>query len=373
MDATRYKDLNITQRILLGPGPSMVEGRVLSAMTMPVTGHLDPDFIAVMDEVQDLLRYTFQTENEVTLTLSGTGTTGMEAGVSNFVEPGDAVLIAVKGYFGDRIAEMAVRYGGEVDRIERPWGEAFTPEEIDAALAKKQYKLLAIVHGETSTGVCQPEIGAIADAAHKHGALLLLDTVASLGGVPVEVDAWDVDICYSGSQKALSAPPGLAPITVSPRAWEVLQNRTTKVTNWYLDLSLLMQYWGEPRKYHHTAPVSSNYALREALRITAEEGLTNRFARHAEMADMLYEGLISLDLPPSIPRDLRLKTLTTPRLPEGMNEAAIRGMLRDLYNIEIAGGFGPLAGKVWRIGLMGYSARRENVRLLLAALDDLLE
>lgn len=373
MDATRFNDLKITQRILLGPGPSMVEGRVLSAMTLPVTGHLDPDFITVMDEVQDLLRYIFQTENEVTLSLSGTGTTGMEAGVSNFVEPGDAVLVAVKGYFGDRIADMAERYGGEVDRIECPWGEAFTAEEIDAALAKKKYKLLAIVHGETSTGVCQPDIRGIADAAHKHDALLLLDTVASLGGVPVEVDAWDVDICYSGSQKALSAPPGLAPITLSPRAWEVLQNRTSKVTNWYLDLKSLMQYWGEPRKYHHTAPVTSNYALREALRIAAEEGLSNRFARHAEMAEMLYEGLINLDLPPFIPRELRLKTLTTPRLPEGLNEAAIRGMLRDLYNIEIAGGFGPLAGKVWRIGLMGYSARRENVRLLLAALDDLLD
>ncbi|MEJ2757748.1 MAG: alanine--glyoxylate aminotransferase family protein [Anaerolineales bacterium] len=372
MDSSRFSDLQITQRVLLGPGPSMVEGRVLAAQSMPVTGHLDPDYLKVMADVQDLLRYTFQTENEVTISLSGTGTTGMEAGVSNFVEPGDNVLVAINGYFGMRIAEMAERNGGNVDQVEKPWGEAFSPDEIEAALAKKQYKLLAVVHGETSTGVCQPNIKAIAEAAHKHGALLLLDTVASLGGVPVEVDAWDVDICYSGSQKALSAPPGLAPITVSPRAWEVLQKRATKVTNWYLDLTLLMDYWGEPHKYHHTAPVSANYALREALRITAEEGLENRFMRHAEMAEMLYEGLTNLDLPPLVPPALRLKTLTTPRLPEGMNEAAIRGMLRDLYNIEIAGGFGPLAGKIWRIGLMGYSARRENVRLLLAALDDLL-
>jgi alanine-glyoxylate transaminase/serine-glyoxylate transaminase/serine-pyruvate transaminase len=341
-------------------------------MTMPVTGHLDPDFIAVMDDVQELLRYVFQTENKVTLSLSGTGTSGMEAGVSNFVETGDPVLIAIKGYFGDRIAQMAERYGAEVDRIEKPWGEAFTTTEIEAALAQKPYKLLAIVHGETSTGVRQPKIAEIAAAAHQHGALLLLDTVASLGGVPVEVDAWDVDICYSGSQKALSAPPGLAMITINPRAWDVLQNRKSQVANWYLDLKLLMQYWGDMRKYHHTAPVSANYALREALRIAAEEGLENRFARHEEMAEMLYEGLTALGLPPLIPKENRLATLTTPRLPEGLNEAAIRGKLRDHYNIEISGGFGPLAGKVWRIGLMGFSARRENVRLLLAALEDLL-
>jgi len=372
MDASRYKDLDIAPRILLGPGPSLVDARVLRAMATPLVSHLDPDHVKVMDALQELLRYVFQTENEITLPLSGTGTTGMEAGVANFVEPGDNVLVAIHGYFGERIAEMADRYGGNVDRLEKPWGEVFTPEEIDAALAKKQYKLFAIVHGETSTGAVQPEIKAMADAAHKHGALLLVDAVASLGGVPVEVDSWDIDICYSGSQKALSAPPGLAPITVGTRAWEVLQNRKTKVINWYLDLTLLMQYWGEPRKYHHTAPISMNFALREALRITAEEGLENRFARHAEMAQMLYEGLADLDLPLLMPRELRLATLTTPRLPEGLNEAAIRGMLRDLYNIEILGGFGPLAGKVWRIGLMGHSARRENVRLLLAALEDLL-
>ena len=372
MDASQYKDLNISPRILLGPGPSMVEGRVLSAMSMPVNVHLDPDFIAVMDDVQELLRYIFQTKNEVTLSLSGTGTSGMEAGVSNFVEPGDAVLIAIKGYFGDRIAQMAERYGAEVDRIEKPWGEAFSPKEIENALSKKAYKLLGIVHGETSTGVCQHNIAEIAAAAHRQGTLLLLDTVASLGGVPVEVDAWDVDICYSGSQKALSAPPGLAMITVSSRAWEALQSRKTPITNWYLDLKLLMKYWGEPRQYHHTAPVSTNYALREALRIAAEEGLENRFARHKEMADMLYQGLTALDLPPLIPAENRLTTLTTPRLPEGLDEGAIRTKLRDLYNIEISGGFGPLAGKVWRIGLMGFSARRENVRLLLAALEELL-
>lgn len=372
MDASKYKDLNTSPRILLGPGPSMVDARVLRAMATPLVSHLDPEHVQVMDEIQELLRYVFQTENEITLPLSGTGTTGMEAGVANFIEPGDNVLVAIHGYFGDRIAEMAERYGGKVDRLEKPWGEVFTPAEIDAALAKKKYKLFAIVHGETSTGAVQPEMKAIADAAHKHGALILVDAVASLGGVPVEVDAWDLDICYSGSQKALSAPPGLAPITVGPRAWESLQNRQSKVINWYLDLTLLTQYWGKPRKYHHTAPISMNFALREALRIIAEEGLENRFARHAEMANMLYEGLAELGLSLLMPPEYRLATLTTPRLPDGLNEAAIRGMLLDLYNIEVLGGFGPLAGKVWRIGLMGHSARRENVRLLLGALEDLL-
>jgi alanine-glyoxylate transaminase/serine-glyoxylate transaminase/serine-pyruvate transaminase len=372
MDPARYTDLKISPRILLGPGPSMVEGRVLTAMAMPTTGHLDPDFLLIMDEVQELLRYTFQTSNEVILALSGTGTTGMEAGIANFVEPGDAVLIAINGYFGERIAEMAGRYGAQVDRIERPWGEVFTPDEIEQALARKAYKLLAVVHGETSTGVRQPGIQAIAAAAHQHGALLLLDTVASLAGVPVRVDEWDVDICYSGSQKAISAPPGQAPITISPRAWEVFKNRKTKVINWYLDLGLLMEYWGAARKYHHTAPTNATYALREALRVVAEESLESRFERHQAMANLLYQGLEELGMPPLAAPENRLATLTTPSLPVGLDEAGIRTRLRSEYNIEIAGGFGPLAGKVWRIGLMGFSARRENVRLLLSALEELL-
>jgi alanine-glyoxylate transaminase/serine-glyoxylate transaminase/serine-pyruvate transaminase len=350
----------------------MVDARVLAALAAPVVGYLDPDSLRVMGDVPELLRYTFQTKNEVTLTISGTGSAGMEAAVCNFVEPGDKVLVAVVGYFGERIAEMAERYGAEVDRIEKPWGEEFSPEEIETALAKGEYAVLAMVHGETSTGVKQTEMRAMADAAHKHGTLLLLDTVASLGGVPVAVDDWDVDICYSGSQKALSAPPGLAPITISPRAWEKLVQRQSKVTSWYLDLKMLMDYWGAPRKYHHTAPVNLNYAMREALRLVAEEGLEARFQRHAANAAMLWEGLDNLDLPLFVPEERRLATLTTPLLPDGLDEAVIRNQLRDEYNIEIAGGFGPLAGKVWRIGLMGFSSRRENVRLLLAALEDLL-
>jgi alanine-glyoxylate transaminase/serine-glyoxylate transaminase/serine-pyruvate transaminase len=373
MDADRFKDLNLSSRILLGPGPSMVAPRVLRALSAPPVGHLDPEFLVVIAEVQELLRYTFQTANEFTIPVSGTGSAGMEAALCNFIEPGDRVLVAIKGYFGERLADMASRYGAQVDRVERPFGEAFNVAEIEAALGKVQYKLLAIVHGETSTGVVQGEISEIAAAAHRHGALLVVDTVASLGGVPVQVDAWDVDICYSGSQKCLSAPPGLAPLTVSPRAMEVFGNRKTPVANWYLDISGLSRYWGEPHAYHHTVPVNMICSLREALRLVAEEGLEARFARHRANAEMLWAGLEALDLPPNVPLKDRLASLTTPRIPVGVEDATIRSRLLNEYNIEIAGGFGPFAGKVWRIGLMGYSSRRENVTLLLAALDQLLQ
>ncbi|MGD8455912.1 MAG: alanine--glyoxylate aminotransferase family protein [Anaerolineales bacterium] len=373
MDPNNYKDLDVPSRILLGPGPSVVDPRVLRVMTAPLVGHLDPQFIQVMDDVQELLRYVFQTKNEITLPISGTGSAGMEASICNFVEPGDKMLVGICGYFGERMAEMGSRYGAEVKRLERPWGEVFTPEEIDEALSKDQYKLLALVHGETSTGVCQRELKAIAEIAHKHGALLLIDAVASLGGTELAVDAWGVDICYSGSQKALSAPPGLAPLTISPRAEDVLKKRKTKVTSWYLDLSLLLDYWTEARRYHHTAPISMNYALREALRLVAEEGLEARLARHRKNAETLWAGLEHLDLPLLVPEENRLVTLTTPKIPGRIDDVKIRSQLREEYNIEIAGGFGPLAGKVWRIGLMGNSCRKENVVVLLAALETLLK
>lgn len=372
MEAGLFKDLNTSQRILLGPGPSMVPPRVLQAMAMPVVGHLDPQFLTVMDEVQQLLRYVFQTQNALTFPISGTGSAGMEAALCNFIESGDRVLVAVKGYFGERLCEIAGRYGAQVDRLDRAWGEIFDPEEIEKALRRKNYKLLALVHAETSSGARQPGIAEIAAAAHRHGALLVLDTVASLGGVPVEIDAWNVDIAYSGSQKCLSAPPGLAPLTVSPQATEVLRNRRTPVANWYLDISLLSKYWGQERMYHHTAPVSMNYALREALRIVIEEGLEARFARHRANAELLWSGLEALNLLPLIPKEYRLPTLTTPQLPSSVDDAAVRQRLLDEYNIEIAGGFGPLKGKVWRIGLMGYSSRRENITLLLAVLRKIL-
>jgi len=296
----------------------------------------------------------------------------MEAALCNLIEPGERVLIAINGYFGERMYEMAKRYGAKVDRLDRPWGQVFDPDEIESTLSKASYKLLALVHAETSTGARQPGIQEIAAAAHRYGTLLVLDTVTSLGGLPVEIDAWDVDIAYSGSQKNLSCPPGLAPLTVSPRARTIIRNRRTPVANWYLDLSLLDKYWGNERTYHHTAPISSNYALREGLRMVAEEGLQARFDRHQANARLLWQGLEELDLPPLVREEIRLPTLTTPQLPGTFDEAAIRRRLLDEFNLEIAGGFGPLKGKVWRIGLMGFSSRRENVTLLLAALKEVL-
>ena len=372
MDIQTVSDLDTPPRIFLGPGPSMVSPRVLRAMAQPLLGHLDPQFLALMDEVQQLLRYVFQTQNELTIPVSGTGSAGMEAALCNFIEPGDRVLVAINGYFGERMVDMAGRYGAQVDRLECPWGQVFDPGDIEAALRGKQYKLVALVHAETSTGAHQTGIAEIAAAAHRHGALLVLDTVTSLGGVPVEIDAWEVDVAYSGTQKNLSCPPGLAPLTVSPRARDVLRGRKTPVANWYLDLSMLDKYWGHDRTYHHTAPISMNYALREALRIVAEEGLEPRFARHRLHAEMLWDGLEALDLPPFVAIEYRLPTLTTATLMPSIDDAAVRRRLLDEYNIEISGGFGPLKGKVWRIGLMGFSSRRENVTLLLAALQHIL-
>jgi alanine-glyoxylate transaminase/serine-glyoxylate transaminase/serine-pyruvate transaminase len=351
----------------------MVSPRVLAAMASPVIGHLDPEFLTLMREVQELLRYVFQTENELTVPVSGTGSAGMEASLCNFIEPGDRVLVAVLGYFGERLFEIAGRYGAQVDRIDRPWGEVFDPQEIKIALSQKQYKLLALVHAETSTGVRQPGIAEIAAAAHQNGTLVVLDTVASLGGLPVEIDAWEVDIAFSATQKCLSAPPGLAPVTISPQAREVLRNRSTPVGNWYLDLSLLEKYWGDERTYHHTAPVNMNYALRETLRLVYEEGLEARFSRHQANAEMLWAGLEDQDLSLLVPADYRLPSLTTANVPPGVDALEVRKQLLNDYNLEIAGGFGPLAGKIWRIGLMGFSSRRENVLLLLAALREILQ
>lgn len=371
MDPSTYRDLDLSPRILLGPGPSMVAPRVLRAMAMPCIGHLDPEFLQVMNEVQELLRYVFQTSNPLTIPISGTGSAGMEAALCNFIEPGDHVLVGVNGYFGERLCTMAERYGAQVDRLDKPWGDIFAPDEIEEAMHKRSYKLLAMVHAETSTGAQQLHIREIADIAHKYGALLVLDTVTSLGGLPVEIDAWDVDVAYSGTQKCLSCPPGLAPITIGPRGIEALAKRQTPVGNWYLDLTMVQKYWGKERTYHHTAPINMNYALREALRMVAEEGLEKRFSRHRANAEILWRGLEELDLPPHVPVDHRLPSLTTCRVPDGTDEAVLRGLLLKNFNIEIAGGFGPLKGKIWRIGLMGFSSRRENVLLLLSALREL--
>jgi len=366
-----YPDLNIPSRTLLGPGPSMVPPRVLRAMAHPVVGHLDPAFLHIMADVQDLLRYVFETENELTIPISGTGSAAMEAALCNFIEPGDRVVIGVCGYFGERLCDMAARYGARVQRLEKPWGEVFSPDDIQAALDGDKVKLLGLIHAETSTGACQPLEG-MADVAHQHGALLLVDSVASLGGVPVRVDDMDLDITYSGSQKCLSCPPGVSPITISPRAYDVLHHRETPIQNWYLDLTLLEKYWGEPHSYHHTAPISLIYALREALRLVHEEGLKNRFERHRRNARYLWDGLQALGFNPTIPEKYRLPPLTTVQVPDGVDEARIRNQLLEEYSIEVAGGLGDWAGSVWRIGLMGYSSRKENVSLLLKAIQDLL-
>ncbi|MFC1879518.1 pyridoxal-phosphate-dependent aminotransferase family protein [Chloroflexota bacterium] len=367
-----FTDLDISPRILLGPGPSMVSSRVLRAMATPLVGHLDPDFLQVLDEESQLLRFLFQTENKMTLSIQGTGSAGMEAALCNIIEPGDAILVCVMGYFGERICEIASRYGAKIDRIERPWGQIFDPAEIEAALSARRYKLLALVHAETSTGARQPWIKEIAAAAHNHGALLVLDTVTSLGGLPVEIDNWGVDVAFSGSQKSLSCPPGLAPLTVSPRAEEILRGRKTPVANWNLDLLGLEKYWTAPHGYHHTAPISTHYALREGLRIVYEEGLEARFVRHQHNAGLLWQGLEAMGLPPLIPYEQRLPTLTTPQLSPEIDDAAVRRRLLEAYNIEIAGGFGQLQGQIWRIGLMGFSSRREYITLLLAALEQIL-
>lgn len=366
-----YPPLAMTERILLGPGPSMVHPRVLQAMTNSVVGHLDPYFIQVMDKTQTLLRYVFQTENQLTLPVSGTGSAAMETAVANFVQPGTRVLVLVNGYFGLRIAEMVRRYGGDLRLLERPWGEVFSPEEVWQELDSRPAEFVAVVHGETSTGVKQP-LDEIVAAVHDQSGLVIVDTVASLGGVPLSVDDLGVDICYSGSQKCLSVPPGLGPITIGPKAVERLLTRDTAVSNWYLDLTMLQKYWGPERVYHHTAPISAIFGLYEGLRIVHEQSLEARWAQHLATARLLWEGLESLGLELFVPEEHRLASLTTVKVPTGVDEASVRMRLMREYNIEIAGGLGDLKGKIWRIGLMGHSSKKENVLLLLHALSKIL-
>jgi alanine-glyoxylate transaminase/serine-glyoxylate transaminase/serine-pyruvate transaminase len=364
-------ELNPSPRLLLGPGPSMVHPRVLRSMATPLVGHLDPDFITILADVRRLLQYAFQTSNEWTLAISGTGTAGMEAALGNLIEPGDRVLACIHGFFGQRLADMARRYGAAVEPLEVPWGKTFDPDAIRAALRTVRPKLVTLVHAETSTGARQPEIQAISRAVHDAGALLILDVVTSLGGLPVTIDDWDVDVAYSASQKGLSAPPGLAPLTVGERALQAIRKRS-QPPPFYFDLVQLQRYWGDPPAYHHTAPISTFYALREALRLVAEEGLEARHRRHQENAEILWRGLEALGMPLLVEAPLRLPTLSTPRLPAGVEDAALRRRLLDEFKIEIAGGFGPLAGSIWRIGLMGHSSQKANVVLLLAALKELL-
>ncbi len=370
---SEWKDLDPSPRILLGPGPSMIPPRVLRALATPATGHLDPDFLDILRDVHQLLQFVFQTRNELTLAVPGTGTAGMEAALTNLIEPGDAILACVAGFFGDRLAVLAQRHGAMVDRLERPWGEVIDPDVISKALRKNTYKLVTLVHAETSTGAWQPDIQAIALHAHQAGALILLDVVTSLGGLPVDIDGWDIDAAYSATQKCISGPSGLAPITLGPRAREAIARRQSPPSVFYLDLEALHRYWGEPHAYHHTSPIQTFYGLREALRLVWEEGLQARYDRHQRLARRLWSGLQALGLEMLMPEPHRLPTLTTPLIPAQASDTEIRNRLRQEYNIEIAGGFGPLAGKVWRIGLMGHSCRAENVVVLLGALQALLQ
>jgi alanine-glyoxylate transaminase/serine-glyoxylate transaminase/serine-pyruvate transaminase len=363
----KARGLDITPRYLFGPGPSNAHPRILQAIGTKQVGHLDPQFLHLMDEIQELLRYAMQTDNTFTIPVSGTGSAAMEAAIANLIEPGDKFLVAVNGYFGNRMIDMATRYDAKVHRIDKPWGEVFELDELEAALKKFRPAILGIVHAETSTGALQPleKLGAL---CREYDCLLLVDAVTSLGGVPLFVDQWKIDACYSGSQKCLNCPPGIAPLTFNERAVNKLRNRKTRVANWYLDMSMLMNYWGGSRTYHHTAPINMNYALFEALRIVAEEGLDARWKQHRQVAEKLWEGLEEMGLKCWVAKEHRLPSLTTVTIPEGVNGKDVQRRLLDEFNIEIAGGLGELGGKVWRIGMMGYNAKEENVMMLLSAL-----
>jgi alanine-glyoxylate transaminase/serine-glyoxylate transaminase/serine-pyruvate transaminase len=364
----RYGPLNPPRRLLLGPGPMMVEPRVYEAMTKPVVGHLDPFFFEVVEEIRNLLAMVFGTRNAFTMALSGTGSAGMEAAVANFVEPGDRVAIFANGYFCDRITEMVRRYGGEPVRLEKPWGEVFEDDEAREFIFRHRPRVVAFVHAETSTGALQRG-RAICEAAHAVDAVAIADCVTSLGGMPVNVDDTGIDVAYSCSQKGLSCPPGLAPITVSERAMERLRRRSTPPRSWYLDLKLLDDYYDGAHRYHHTAPISMFYALREALAVIAEEGLENRWERHRRNHLALVAGLEAMGLTMHVAEPHRLWVLNTPRVPDGLDDVRVRRRLLEDDGIEILGGFGPLAGKIFRIGLMGASSTEENVLRLLEALE----
>lgn len=360
-------ELNPTQRLLMGPGPSNVDPRVLRAMSAPILGHLDPEFLGIMNETMALIRQVFRTENLLTLPMSGTGSSGMETVMVNLLEPGDRAIIGVNGLFGQRLADIAGRCGAEVTIVEAPWGQIIDPEQIESALKQGPAKLVAVVQAETSTGAHQP-LEEITTLAHRNGALIVIDTVTSLGGVPVEIDRWDIDAAYSGTQKCLSCPPGLAPVTMGPRALEVLAKRKTKVQSWYLDLTMIQKYWGQERFYHHTAPISMIYALREALRLIIEEGLEARFARHLRNSQALVAGLEAMGLRMFAQEGHRLPVLNAVAVPDGVDELALRRYLLSL-DIEIGGGLGPLKGKIWRIGLMGHTSQPKHVLALLGAIE----
>ena len=364
-------NLDTLKRVLMGPGPSDVDPRVLEALSRPTIGHLDPEFLNILNKVRTLLQYTFQTKNEMTLAMSGTGSAGMETCVANLIEPGDSMLVCINGVFGKRMADVAGRYGADVTTLEIDWGKVFDPAQISEALKKKPAKVVGIVHAETSTGACQhiPEVSKI---VHENGALLLVDCVTSLGGMEVDIDGWEIDACYSGTQKCLSCPPGLAPVSFGKNALYVMEKRKTKVQSWYLDLSMIRQYWGSERLYHHTAPINMNYALLEALKMVKEEGLQKRWVRHLKHHKILRAGLSAIGINYVAQSGHELPMLNAISIPEGADDAQVRNQLLNEFSIEIGGGLGVFKGKVWRVGLMGSASTMSNVMLFLSALEKCL-
>ena len=356
----------------MGPGPSAIPASVLAAMAAPTVGHLDPYFLRIMDEVQTMLRQVFQTENQMTMAISGTGSAGMECCVVNLIEPGDRMIVCQNGVFGGRMADAAERAGADLLKLERPFGEVFSTEEIAAAVDQHKPKVVGIVHAETSTGALQP-LEEISKVVHDAGALLLVDCVTSLAGLPVEIDKLAIDAAYSGSQKCLSCPPGLSPVTFSPKALEAMDARNQKVASWYLDVGMLRNYWGDNRAYHHTAPINMNYALHQALRLVLEEGLEARFARHRLHHEALKAGLAAMGIDYSVANpEHGLPMLNSVLIPDGVDDVAVRKQLLNDFGIEIGGGLGPMKGKTWRIGLMGDAAQTSNVILFLGALEQCL-
>lgn len=369
MTSSAAPALELPTRLLHGPGPSPVAPSVLEALSQPCIGHMDPKFIGVMNEVREMLQAVFQTENEMTLACSGTGSAGAEMMAVNLIEPGDKCLVCVNGVFGGRFAEECRRAGGEVTTIEQPWGKAFDQDEVLTKIEELKPKIVMIVHAETSTGVHQP-LDRLGEAVHKHDGLLLVDCVTSLGGLAVKIDQWGIDAAYSGTQKCLSCPPGLAPVTFSERAMQKVNSRTASINSWYLDLTLVGNYWSGTRAYHHTAPVNMNFALHEALRLILEEGLEGRFARHQRVHESLKKQLIERGFEYASDPDHSLPMLNLIKIPEHVqDEAAARRTLLEEHGLEIGGGLGAFAGVCWRIGLMGHGAQDENVSTIIQALD----
>ena len=367
-----YEDLNPGKRVLMGPGPSDVHPRVLKAMATPLVGHLDPDFLTIMNETKVMLKEIFQTENEFTIALSGTGSAGMEACLVNLLEPGDKAIVCVNGLFSERMVEIVKRCQAEPIIVESEWGTIIEPEQVEKILKKAgKVKLIAVVHAETSTGACQP-LEDLSALAKKANTLFVVDTVTSLGGIPVKVDEWQIDATYSGTQKCLSCPPGLSPVSFSENAFSIINDRKHKIQSWYLDVKLLRDYWGKERFYHHTAPISMVYALREALRLVLQEGLENCFSRHKLHSKALVAGLEAMGLKMVVSVDYRLPELNAVYIPKEIDDLTVRRALLNEYGIEIGGGLGKFKGKVWRIGLMGYTSKKENVMLFLSALEDIL-